>query len=137
MIVNNVAGLSGGGISLQDSAKVNIVHTTIANNDSTATAGLAFAPGTPNLSTPQVGGIIAHAHSPALAASFGNSKKVIPYKVFSNAEISNSIIWHNRSFYFRVDETGAVPLIGLLPDIDAQVMPRSLAGYAGRRHGST
>ena len=51
MIVNNVAGLAGGAISLQDSAKVNIIHTTVANNDSTATAGLAFEPGSPNEST--------------------------------------------------------------------------------------
>ncbi len=69
MIVNNVAGLAGGGISLQDAVEVTIRHNTIANNDSLATAGDAFAPGSPNQSTPQPGaGIVARAHSAALAA---------------------------------------------------------------------
>ena len=36
-------GLAGGGISLQDTARAHIDHNTIANNDSTATAGAAFA----------------------------------------------------------------------------------------------
>ncbi len=36
MIVDNVAGLAGGGISLQDAVKVKIQNNTIANNDSLA-----------------------------------------------------------------------------------------------------
>jgi len=36
MIVNNVAGWSGAGISLQDTANGSIILNTIANNDSTA-----------------------------------------------------------------------------------------------------
>ena len=47
MIVDNMAGLAGGGISLQDTARANINNNTIANNDSTATAGAAFAAGQP------------------------------------------------------------------------------------------
>ncbi len=43
MIVDNVAGLAGGGISLQDAVQVSIQNNTIANNDSLATAGEAFA----------------------------------------------------------------------------------------------
>ncbi len=38
MIVNNVAALAGGGISLQDAPNTFIIHNTIANNDSSATA---------------------------------------------------------------------------------------------------
>jgi large repetitive protein len=68
MIANNVAGLAGGGISLQDSVAVSIVDNTIANNDSLGTAGQAFAPGSPNESTPQPGaGLVSRAHSAALA----------------------------------------------------------------------
>ena len=47
MIVDNVAGLAGGGISLQDAVAVKMSNNTIANNDSLATAGEAFAPGSP------------------------------------------------------------------------------------------
>ena len=52
MIVNNVAALAGGGISMADAAKVGMRHNTIANNDSTATAGNAFLPGSPTRRRP-------------------------------------------------------------------------------------
>ena len=42
IIVNNVAGWDGGGISLQDSLAVNIINNTIASNDTTASAGVLF-----------------------------------------------------------------------------------------------
>ncbi len=42
IIVNNVAGWDGGGISLQDALNVAIVNNTVAHNDSTATAGPLF-----------------------------------------------------------------------------------------------
>ena len=61
-----MAALAGGGIALADAARVRILHTVIANNDSTATAGDAFAPGSPNQSTPQPAGIVSRAHSPEL-----------------------------------------------------------------------
>jgi hypothetical protein len=115
MIVNNVAALAGGGISLQDSARVNIINSTIANNDSTGTAGDAFAPGNPNLSTAQPAGIVARAHSPELAAAFGNNASVTPYRVFSHALIQNDIIWNNRSFYFQIDTIPDPPTYSLMP----------------------
>ena len=49
MIVNNVAGYSGGGISLQDTARSTIVNNTVMNNDSTSTVGTTFTAG-PNTS---------------------------------------------------------------------------------------
>lgn len=42
VIANNVAGYDGGGVSLQDALKVNMVNNTIASNDSTASAGALF-----------------------------------------------------------------------------------------------
>ena len=42
IIANNVAGYDGGGVSLQDALKVNMVNNTVASNDSTASAGALF-----------------------------------------------------------------------------------------------
>ena len=57
IIVNNVAAVSGAGISLQDVLRANIVNNTIVNNDSTATGSLAFTAGAAN-STPQPAGVV-------------------------------------------------------------------------------
>ncbi len=97
MITNNVAALAGGGISLQDAVDVRIVNNTIANNDSLATAGEAFAPGSPNESTPQPGaGIVTRAHSnPLLGAG--------DVGTFSDpSAFDDNIIRQNRQFYFLV-----------------------------------
>jgi hypothetical protein len=112
MVVNNVTGLAGGGIALQDAVKTRIIHNTIADNDSTATGGLAFTAGNPNDSNPQPAGLVARANSPALAALLGAGS-------FSNPELKNNIIRHNRSFYFHVN-TGVTPATyQLLPDVGA------------------
>ena len=42
IIMNNVAGWDGGGISLLDSLALNIVNNTIMSNDSTASSGVLF-----------------------------------------------------------------------------------------------
>lgn len=118
VITNNVAGLAGGAISLQDAARVNILHNTIANNDSTATAGEAFSPNKPSMSNPQPAGIVSRAHSAAFAAVFGRTVEA-QYGVFSNPLLANNIIWHNRSFYFVVDDTQDPPFYGLIPDVEA------------------
>ena len=112
MIVNNLTGLAGGGISLQDALRVRIIHDTIANNDSTATAGTAFAPNSPNQSTPQPAGIVSRANTPLLTNSIGNAAAARPYRLnpFSNPTLANNIIWHNRSFYFFGDPN-AIPAV--------------------------
>jgi hypothetical protein len=79
MVVNNVAGLAGGGIAMQDTENINILHNTVAHNDSTATAGAAFA--TANVSTPQPAGIMSRN---------------------SNPVIDSNIIWENRQFHFEI-----------------------------------
>ncbi len=120
MIVNNVAGLAGGGLSLQDAARVLVVNNTIQNNDSTATAGGAF--GDPNVSTPQPAGVVSRAHTPELAAAFAASTRDL-YGVFSNAVLENTIVRHNRSFRFVNDVSTEVPTPRLLPDIAAGDVP--------------
>ena len=42
VIVNNVAGWDGAGISLQDALNVNIINNTIMSNDTTASSGVLF-----------------------------------------------------------------------------------------------
>ncbi len=123
IVVDNMAGLAGGGISLQDSARVSIVHNTVANNDSTATAGAAFAANSPNQSTAQPAGIVARAHSQALTNAIGSSAAVQAYKTFSNPALDNNIVWHNRSFYWEMVQgcdatTSATPCFGLQPVIN-------------------
>jgi hypothetical protein len=100
VIVQNVAGLAGGAISMQDVARVSIVNNTIANNDSTATAGAAFSAGNPNTSNPQPAGIVSHAHSTGLTAQIGTGDDAAPFRLFANPFLVNNIILGNRVSYF-------------------------------------
>jgi hypothetical protein len=117
IFANNVAALAGGGVSLQDAVRVRLVHNTIANNDSTATASEAFNGPDPNVSTPQPGaGIATRAHSSELLAT-GRA-----IGTFSNpVEFADTILWHNRQFYFKVvdnNTTGSPSVWGLCPQVD-------------------
>jgi large repetitive protein len=93
VIVNNVTGLAGGGISLQDAARAAITRNTIANSDSAATAIDAFQAGTTEPTTPQVAGIVSRPHSALLAAASGQASSV-------PVDLSRNIVWHSRSFYW-------------------------------------
>jgi hypothetical protein len=42
IIANNVAGWAGGGVSLQDALRVNLINNTIISNDATASSGVLF-----------------------------------------------------------------------------------------------
>jgi len=109
IIVNNVAGLAGGGISLHDVENIDIVHNTIAHNDSLGTAGEAFTAGNPQVSNPQPAGIVAHEFSPALKALGGVNDEFPTPKRFTN-----NIIWRNRAFHYG--PTSTFPNFGLLPE---------------------
>jgi hypothetical protein len=123
LIVNNVAGLAGGGVSLQDAVNVRLVHNSIANNDNLATAGEAFAPNSPNQSTPQPGaGIVSRANSPELAGITG----AVVGDFSDPTEFADNIVWQNRRFFFRIEEGApgdpAAPGIwGLCPDIGGAI----------------
>ena len=66
IIVDNVAGWDGAGISLVDSPNVNIINNTIALNASTASAGILFN---------TLGGPIASQQGPTCTANCGTTSK--------------------------------------------------------------
>ncbi len=134
IIVNNLSGLAGAGISIQDAIDVRIIHDTIANNDSTATTLSAFsaaAPQGPTLIQPA--GIVSHTHSARLIALGAGV-----VGDFSDPEILNSIIYGNRSFCwgatafdqlgfpttFGLQTASATDCGGLSDNEDLAVLPR-------------
>ncbi len=97
IIANNVAGWAGGGISLQDAAKVNVINNTIANNDSTASGVNAFTGAGAVTSTPRGAGIVSRLHSAGLQTAL-TAKGVD--QTFTDPVLVDNIVWHNRSFYW-------------------------------------
>jgi FtsP/CotA-like multicopper oxidase with cupredoxin domain len=125
-IVNNIAGLAGGGISLQGAARVSITNNTIAHNDSTATSGPAFTTATTGVSAQQPAGIVSRAHDPALLAAIGTG--VGPeFSAFPNPVLTQNIIWRNRSFYFDINQN--FPFGALQPPPAAQGQEAAWPGY--------
>lgn len=119
-IVNNVAAYMGGGISLQDAPKVRIVHNTIANNDSTATALAAFTIPNSLNSAPQPAGIVSNIHSLDLRNIAGFTQ------TYSDPVLINNIIWQNRSFYNDASLNGGAG--GLAPNPTRQYWDLAVTG---------
>ncbi|MEI6218653.1 MAG: Ig-like domain-containing protein, partial [bacterium] len=109
IIVNNVAGYGGGGISLQDLARGVFIHNTVANNDSCATAQEAF-PAAGGNSIPQGAGLVGNAHSALLTAAFSAAAR----QRFSSPVLYDNIFWHNQSFYVNASLNGGAG--GLVPN---------------------
>ena len=105
IIVNNVAAVAGGGISLQDVARAKVVNNTIADNDSSATGRGAFDAGALN-STPQPAGLVSYPH--------GGQLRVLTGQSFSSPALEDNIFWHNRSYYNDASLNGGRG--GLLPN---------------------
>lgn len=118
VIASNVAGLAGGGVSVQDAVRVNIVHNTVVDNDATATAGEAFAPNSVTRSIAQPAGIVGHVHTMALSGILGSDPVYDGIRGFSNPRLVNDIVWHNRSFHFEIAADGTA--FGLVPDVSSQ-----------------
>ncbi|HYM05341.1 MAG TPA: DUF1565 domain-containing protein [Terriglobales bacterium] len=131
IIVNNVAGWDGGGISLQDALNVIIRNNTISNNDSLATAGvltqtvgapLTSSPagncvqngpsGPSTASCPQAAGVVSMQNSSILTTTFTGLTIKCPFGSqypctgFSNPRFDNNIITQNRSFFIGVGSHG-------------------------------
>jgi hypothetical protein len=127
IIVNNLAGWDGAGISLQDAINVSIVNNTIASNDSLASSGvLTQSIGTPDTSAPagscvnvtgttscpQSAGVTSTQHSSIFTTSLTGLTITCPTgqpncQGFSNPLLQNNIIWQNRSFEIGVGSLGA------------------------------
>jgi hypothetical protein len=132
VIVNNVAGWDGAGISLQDALNVSIVNNTIVSNDSLASSGvLTQSIGTPessapagncvqaglSTSCPQSAGVTSTTNSSAFTTTFTGLTLICPFGEpsgtltttgatscagFSNPQLQNNLIWQNRSFYIGI-----------------------------------
>lgn len=104
---NNVAGWSGGGISLADTLVSVLANNTIAANDSAGIAGpLLSGASLPSTTTivgtgkPNPAGVSAELNS-ALLRQVLPANLASPQKDISAPNLTNNIIWHNRSFFFR------------------------------------
>jgi len=128
IIVNNMAGWDGAGISLQDALNVTIRNNTIAHNDTLASSGvLTFAIGTPSASAPagechnaagtascpQSAGVTSTRNSTLLTTTFitlptcpTNQTPATGCRIYSNPILGNNIIWQNRSFYIGITGGG-------------------------------
>ena len=107
VIVDNVAGWEGGGVSIQDSVAVQFMNNTVVANDETSTAGVLFdtlgaqfantpppncnpdtgagctAPVT--TSVPQTAGLVTHPHSLLLAPAFTSATVACPNSFTTNS----------------------------------------------------
>ena len=109
MVVNNVAGGSGGGISMQDTARSRVHSNTIAHNDSTATLGglITINQDGSNTSLPQPAGLVTEPHSPELQGAIPVADNTTDLRVFSNPVLRSNILWQNRAFSYLADAAGA------------------------------
>jgi len=134
MIVNNMSADAGGGLALDDTARIAIINNTIAHNDSTASNADAFGgpcvPAAPagqtcpeppvgggglTSSIPQVAGISAGVHSLGLQAAFGPGFQ----QTFSNPVLHDDIIWQNRSWWWDASANGGTGALRSITDLGA------------------
>ncbi|WP_233805051.1 choice-of-anchor Q domain-containing protein [Paraburkholderia sp. HP33-1] len=128
IIANNVAGWSGGGVSVQDAVRVSFINNTVVSNDSTATAGVLFNTalaaqanvGPPNCttvgaettcspittSTNQPSGLETAKHTQNFLLAFTAGNAGCPAgqncSQFSIPVLTNDVFWHNRTFHITV-----------------------------------
>lgn len=122
LIVNNVSGLGGAGIALQDALRVQIIHNTLARNDSAAISTFAFQGGLGDPTTPTVAGLISRANSAGLNA-------VLPVGTPAWSQplaLRRNIFWQNRSFYWD-DDTAP----DLLPNAGGAYWDLGVVGVPG------
>jgi hypothetical protein len=138
IIVNNVSGWNGAGVSILDSVKVDFRNNTVVSNDTTASAGVLFDTlGAQNANTPPPGcnpttgagcvnpvttsapepsGLVTHTHSLLLAPAFTDPGVVCPTGHPNCTKVSipvlaNDIIYQNRNFYVTTAGNPAVVVL--------------------------
>jgi Bacterial Ig domain len=131
IIVDNVAGWDGAGISLLDALNMNIVNNTIASNSTTASSGTLFNTlGAPlastqnttnacstncgNTSPPQPAGLVSIQNSVVLQANLpatvtcpaghyaGGSATNANCRKISYPLLANDVFWQNSAYYMGV-----------------------------------
>jgi hypothetical protein len=157
IIANNVAGWAGGGVSLQDAVRVNLINNTIVSNDSTASAGVLFNTDAasqgnvppPNCTTDgakttcsptttsqfEPAGLETARHTPNLIAAFTAPNVPCPAGLpncttFSNPVLTNNLFWQNRAFFITVG--GLDPTI---PGLQNVVRLNPVLNQAGHNTG--
>jgi VCBS repeat-containing protein len=112
MVVNNVAGWAGGGLSLSDTLRASIVNNTIMSNDSTGIAGVVLAgtvalpaatPGQAGVGRPSPSGLVSEPTSAALLAAIANGGLRTANTISQPTSLANNVIYQNRSFYYSGD----------------------------------
>ncbi|HEY3446132.1 MAG TPA: Ig-like domain-containing protein [Myxococcales bacterium] len=112
LIVNNVAGWAGGGISLADTLRAGIADNTIASNDSTGIAGVVLAggvalpgqtPGRAGVGYPSAAGIVSEITSVQLLAALPTFGLKLVNAISQPTAFVDNILWQNRSFYYSGD----------------------------------
>jgi hypothetical protein len=161
IIVDNVAGWDGAGVSLLDALNANIINNTIMSNDSTASAGPLFntvgAPlastqqsscvqtGNTTASCPQVAGLVSTQNSATLVANLPGTI-TCPAGHFAGAtaangscrnvsypELYNDVFWQNRSFYIAVGALGT----GTLNQQSVVTLHNAFSGTTAASQAST
>ena len=111
VIVDNVSGWAGGGVSLADTLNAAIVDNTIASNDSTGIAGVVLAggvalpgptTGVAGVGTPSPAGLVSEPTSTALLGQLA-TPALRTANAVSQPILANDILWQNRSFYYSGD----------------------------------
>jgi len=143
IIVNNVSGWNGAGVSIQDAVRVDFRNNTVASNDATASAGVLFdTTNAPNANTPPPGcdpttgvgctntavttsapepsGLVTHPHSLLLSPAFTNPAVVCPTGHPNCTQVSipvlaNDIFFQNRTFYMSA--AGSPAVVVLTPNL--------------------
>src|SRR5215831_5899051 len=135
IIVNNVAGWDGAGISFVDALNADAINNTVASNDTTASSGVLFntlnAPlasqqgptctiNCGSTSAPQPAGLVSIQNSAILSANLpatitcppghfagtGNAASNGTCRRFSYPKLENNVFWQNRTFYIGVGALG-------------------------------
>ncbi len=136
VIVNNVAGWDGAGISLLDALNTNIINNTIMSNDTTASSGVLFNTlGAPlasssgptctsncgTTSAPQPAGLVSIQNSSVLSSNLpatitcpaghystanGGTATNGSCRAVSYPELYNDLFYDNRAFYIGVGTLG-------------------------------
>jgi hypothetical protein len=112
IIVDNVAGWDGAGVSLEDSLAVTLTNNTIASNDTTASSGVLFNTlGAPlassqspapyclsqsggTVSCPQPAGLVSMQNSPQMTSSFTTGSITCPPGNYAGTSATNGTCIH-------------------------------------------